>query len=99
MSAGFFSGRKGRARRETLTAYLFLLPSIVVIFVFGLWPVTHALYVSMHKWNIKPKGSECLPYWLASAGYWIARGLGADGLPRARQLCGACWACRTCPRL
>ena len=69
MSAGFFSGRKGRARRETLTAYLFLLPSIAIIFVFGLWPVIHALYVSMHKWNIKPKGSECLPYWLASAGF------------------------------
>jgi multiple sugar transport system permease protein len=68
MSTGFFSGRKGRARRETLTAYLFLLPSIVVIFVFGLWPVVHALYVSLHKWNVKPKGSECLPYWLASVG-------------------------------
>jgi multiple sugar transport system permease protein len=68
MSTGFFSGRKGRARRETLTAYLFLLPSIVVIFVFGLWPVVHALYVSLHKWNVKPKGSECLPYWLSSVG-------------------------------
>jgi multiple sugar transport system permease protein len=68
MSAGFFSGRRGRARREALTAYLFLLPSIAIIFVFGLWPVIHALYVSLHKWNIKPKGSECLPYWLASVG-------------------------------
>lgn len=68
MSAGFFAGRKGRARRETLTAYLFLLPAIVIIFVFGLWPVAHALYVSMHKWNVKPRGSECLPYWLASVG-------------------------------
>lgn len=65
---GFFAGRKGRARKETLTAYLFLLPAIVIIFVFGLWPVVHALYVSLHKWNIKPKGSQCLPYWLASLG-------------------------------
>jgi multiple sugar transport system permease protein len=68
MSVGFFAGRKGRARRETLTAYLFLLPSILVIFVFGIWPVIHAAYVSMHKWNIKPKGSQCLPYWFASLG-------------------------------
>jgi multiple sugar transport system permease protein len=68
MSVGLLAGRKGRARRETLTAYLFLLPSIVVIFVFGIWPVIHALYVSMHKWNIKPKGSQCLPYWFASLG-------------------------------
>jgi multiple sugar transport system permease protein len=65
---GLFAGPKGRARRETLTAYLFLLPSIAIIFVFGLWPVAHALYVSLHKWNVKPKGSECLPYWLASIG-------------------------------
>jgi multiple sugar transport system permease protein len=68
MSSGFFSGRKGRARKETLTAYLFLLPAILVIFVFGLWPVAHALYVSLHKWNIRPRGSECLPYWLAEMG-------------------------------
>jgi len=65
---GLFAGRKGRARKEALTAYLFLLPAILIIFVFGLWPVVHALYVSMHKWLIKPKGSECIPYWLASVG-------------------------------
>ena len=66
---GLFAGQKGRARKETLTAYLFMLPAILIIFVFGLWPVVHALYVSMHKWLIKPKGSECLPYWLASLGF------------------------------
>jgi multiple sugar transport system permease protein len=62
------AGRKGRALREILTAYLFLLPAFLIILVFGLWPVVHALYVSFHKWNIKPRGSECLPYWLASVG-------------------------------
>jgi multiple sugar transport system permease protein len=65
---GLLSGRKGRALKEALTAYLFLLPAILIIFVFGLWPVVHALYVSLHKWNIKPRGSQCLPYWLASLG-------------------------------
>ncbi len=66
---GLFAGRKGRARRETLTAYLFLLPAILIIFIFGIWPVAHALYVSLHKWNVTPKGSLCIPYWLASAGF------------------------------
>ena len=75
MSAGIFAGRKGRARQETLTAYLFLLPAILIIFVFGLWPVAHALYVSLHKWNVKPKGSQCLPYWLASLGIGSAEAL------------------------
>jgi multiple sugar transport system permease protein len=73
--ASIFASRKGRARQETLTAYLFLLPAILIIFVFGLWPVLHALYVSLHKWNIKPKGAECLPYWLASLGIGPAENL------------------------
>lgn len=64
----FLSGLKGRARREALTAYLFLLPAILIIFVFGLWPVVHALYVSLHRWSVKPKGSQCFSYWLAQAG-------------------------------
>jgi len=62
------AGPKGRARREALTAYLFLLPAILIIFVFGLWPVVHALYVSLHRWSVKPKGSQCFAYWLAEAG-------------------------------
>ncbi len=65
---GLFAGRKGRVRKETLTAYLFLLPAILIIFVFGLWPVIHALYVSFHKWNIRPRNATCIPYWLASLG-------------------------------
>lgn len=63
-----FTGTKGRASKEALTAYLFLLPASLIILVFGLWPVVHALYVSLHKWNIKPKGAECLPTWLAALG-------------------------------
>jgi len=72
---GFLSGRKGRRIRESLTAYLFLLPAFLIIFTFGLWPVVHASYVSLHKWNIKPKGSQCLPYWLAKAGIGSAEAL------------------------
>jgi multiple sugar transport system permease protein len=86
-----FGGRKGRARREALTAYLFLLPAILIIFVFGLWPVAHALYVSLHKWNVKPKGPECLPYWLASVGIGPAENLeGTDclGLDNYIELLG-----------
>ena len=68
MLSRLLAGPKGRARRESLTAYLFLLPAILIIFVFGLWPVVHALYVSLHRWNVKPKGSQCFSYWLAQAG-------------------------------
>lgn len=65
---GLLSGRKGRRIKESFIAYLFLSPAFLIILIFGLWPVVHSLYVSLHKWNIKPKGSQCLPYWLAKIG-------------------------------
>lgn len=50
---GFFTGRKGRKIRENLTGYLFIAPSTLLIFIFGIFPVFFALYVSLHKWRIK----------------------------------------------
>lgn len=50
---GFFTGRKGRKLRENLTGYLFIAPSTILIFIFGIFPVFFALYVSLHKWRIK----------------------------------------------
>lgn len=48
-----FTGRSGRKLRETLTAYAFIAPATLLIFIFGLFPVAFALYVSLHKWRIK----------------------------------------------
>jgi multiple sugar transport system permease protein len=74
-SQGLLSGRKSRKVKEALIAYLFLLPAFLVILVFGLWPVVHSTYVSLHKWNVKPKGSQCFAYWLAQAGRGSAEAL------------------------
>ncbi|MEX2144199.1 MAG: ABC transporter permease subunit [Anaerolineales bacterium] len=48
----FFSGRRGRELREYLTAYGLIAPAILLIFLFGIFPVGFALYVSLHKWLI-----------------------------------------------
>ena len=48
-----FTGRRGRNLREYLTAYLMIAPSVILIFLFGIFPVGFALYVSLHKWRIK----------------------------------------------
>ncbi len=87
---GLFSGHRGRAREETLTAYLFLLPAIAITFVFGLWPVLHALYVSLHKWVIKPKGLQCIPYWfsLAETGSASAKNTDCVGVTNYVRLLG-----------
>ena len=51
--------RKGRQSslrmvilREQLEGYLFILPAAIIIFVFGLFPIGYALYMSMHQWII-----------------------------------------------
>jgi len=48
-----WSGRQARAVREAALAYLMLAPSLILIAVFGLWPVLFAVYVSLHKWRIR----------------------------------------------
>ena len=45
--------RRGRKFKEYLTAYLFIAPATILIFIFGIFPVVFALYISMHKWRIK----------------------------------------------
>lgn len=44
--ARLFAGRRGRQLRETLLAYLFLLPALLIIFTFGLFPLAFSLYQS-----------------------------------------------------
>lgn len=48
----FISPRKLRIFRESLTGYIFVAPALILIFIFGIFPVAFALYVSLHKWRI-----------------------------------------------
>jgi len=48
-----FRGRRGRVVREYLTGYLMILPATLLIFIFSIFPVGFALYVSLHKWRLK----------------------------------------------
>ncbi len=49
----FFSGQTWRIVRESLTAYAFLTPALLIIFTFGIFPIFFAGYVSLYKWRIK----------------------------------------------
>ena len=53
-----FSGGNSRKIREYLTGYLFIAPAVILIFIFGIFPVGFALYVSVHKW--RPKQGDFL---------------------------------------
>jgi ABC-type sugar transport system permease subunit len=48
-----FGGRRGRVLREYLTGYLFIAPATFLVFLFGIFPVGFALYVSLYKWRLK----------------------------------------------
>jgi ABC-type sugar transport system permease subunit len=48
-----FSGRRGRRLKEYLTAYAMIFPAALLVFVFGIFPVGFALFVSLHKWRLK----------------------------------------------
>lgn len=80
LSRRLFAGRQGRRLRESLTAYLFLLPAFLIIFVFGLFPLAFSAYESTLKGLNKVLGTydglgnyvkamENLAYVLA---FWIA---------------------------
>jgi ABC-type sugar transport system permease subunit len=50
---GFFASRRGRILKENLTAYLFLTPGLLIIFLFGMFPILYAGYVSLYNWRIR----------------------------------------------
>jgi multiple sugar transport system permease protein len=51
--AEWLTARRLRIWRENLTAYLLIAPATILIFVFGIFPVGFAVFVSLHKWRLK----------------------------------------------
>ena len=46
-------GSRQRRIREYLTGYLMIFPATFLIFLFGIFPVGFALFVSVHKWRLR----------------------------------------------
>ncbi|MCJ7824528.1 MAG: hypothetical protein MUP44_06480, partial [Anaerolineales bacterium] len=46
-------GSRQRRIREYLTGYLMIFPATFLIFLFGIFPVGFALFVSLHKWRLR----------------------------------------------
>lgn len=45
-----------QAFRENLTGYLFILPSVLIIGLFGLFPIVYSLYMSTLNWRARKGG-------------------------------------------
>ena len=42
-----------RALQENLTGYAFVAPAVIIILVFGLFPIIYSLYMSLFNWRIR----------------------------------------------
>lgn len=78
---------------ENLTAYLFLLPSFIIIFTFGIFPVLFAFFISLHRWRRFPKGFRGLDNYVEALGnlayvlfFWLALLALCYGLYRAWRI-------------
>ncbi|MCA9883667.1 MAG: sugar ABC transporter permease [Anaerolineaceae bacterium] len=64
----------GDRLRNQITGMLFVAPASLLIGVFGLFPITYAIYMSFHSWRIQRRYTLCLPEfaanWRAEAPVW-----------------------------
>lgn len=82
IASSWISARKLRTWREYLTGYLMVAPASILIFIFGIFPVGFALFVSLHKWRLKRGNIIGLDNYIGAIGNLIyllvfALGIGA----------------------
>ena len=78
-----FRGRRGRLLREYFTGYLMIAPAVILIFLFGIFPVGFALYVSIHRWQLVQgpfRGLDNYTNALGNLAYVVLFVLGIGGL-------------------
>ncbi len=45
-------GLKRLKAREQLTGYLFILPALIIILIFGIFPIGYSIYMSLFDWRV-----------------------------------------------
>lgn len=74
--------RRRRILTENLTAYAFLAPALILLFVFGIYPVGFAFFVSLYRWRRFPgeylgmtNYVQALDHLAYVVFFWLALGL------------------------
>ena len=85
--------RRQQVFKENLLAYLFLSPALVLLFVFGIFPVAFAFFVSLHRWRRFPDNYVGLANYVRALDdlayvlfFWIGVGAIVYALNVARRL-------------
>jgi multiple sugar transport system permease protein len=56
--------------KEQITGYLFILPAVTVITMFGFFPIGYALYMSTYNWRVKKGPFIGLDNYIKAIGDW-----------------------------
>ena len=78
----FFTTKQGRVFSENLRAYGFLTPAAIILFIFNIFPVGFAFFVSLHRWRRFPGEYRGIDNYESAMGdfaytafFWIALAL------------------------
>lgn len=61
--------------QEHLTGYLFILPAVLLVALFGLFPIGYAFYMSLRRWRVRDRGFIGLSNYEKALGDWSGAGL------------------------
>jgi len=67
------------AIQEQLTGYLFISPAVLLITVFGLFPIGYAFYMSLHRWRVRRGGFIGIANYEKAIGDWVGALIFAAG--------------------
>lgn len=76
-----------RAVREPLTGYLFIAPAVMLIALFGLFPVAYAAYMSLYHWRVRQGAFVGLGNYVRVLGDYIGVGITVGGLVLLGVIC------------
>jgi multiple sugar transport system permease protein len=65
--------------QEHLTGYLFILPSVILVCIFGIFPIGYAFYMSLRRWRVVDRGFIGLENYQKALGDWTGALLFAGG--------------------
>ena len=57
--------------QEQLTGYLFILPAVAIIALFGFFPIGYAFYMSLHRWRVRTGALIGLANYEKALGDWL----------------------------
>ncbi len=61
--------------KEQLTGYLFVSPAVLIISLFGLFPIGYAFYMSVFNWNVRKGDFNGLDNYEKAIGDWTGLGI------------------------